>query len=103
MQHGEQSPQQQPASSYQNAQLTSSPITSPGRQPADAQPQRSQATVSSDEIYKKNNIRLLQLEADLNKFSSFGFACDELGEWVKDARAYNAANQDMLLRCAKVQ
>ncbi|ORZ03474.1 hypothetical protein BCR43DRAFT_52263 [Syncephalastrum racemosum] len=102
MQHVDQSRPQQQRNQYQNAQSISSPTTSPCRPATTTQAQGSPASVSSDEIYKKNNIRLQQLEADLNKFSSFGFACDELGEWVKDARAYNAANQDMLLRCAKV-
>ncbi|KAI7898459.1 uncharacterized protein BX663DRAFT_258320 [Cokeromyces recurvatus] len=50
-------------------------------------------------IYEKNNTRLIQLELELRELSTFGGACDELLEWLKDSRAYNVFNEAALLNC----
>ncbi|KAI9470496.1 MAG: hypothetical protein EXX96DRAFT_584533 [Benjaminiella poitrasii] len=50
-------------------------------------------------IYEKNNARLRQLEMELRELSTFGGACDELMDWLKDSRAYNVFNEAALLSC----
>jgi hypothetical protein len=61
-------------------------------------------TTSEDDklIFDRNNIRLLQLAAELRDISTYGGACDELLLWIKDTRAYNYHNEGALLECISV-
>lgn len=51
------------------------------------------------QIYRKNNMRLRELEDEIRVFYSYGGACDELLAWLNDDRAYNRLNEEALLGC----
>ncbi|RCI02975.1 hypothetical protein CU098_006570 [Rhizopus stolonifer] len=50
----------------------------------------------------QNVSRLKQLEKDLRNIGSYGIACDELFNWMSDARAYNLSYEEMILKCLTV-